>query len=361
MSKIAKVIDEGQVRTTCIVGVDAHKNTNAVTIIRSDGQRKSVVCPADAKATFATILRFAGSIKLLVYEAGPTGFTLAWACQENAIPVLVVAPSRVPRPVTAGAKTDKLDSKKLAEYAAQGMLTSIAIPTREEYALRKTERMRQAMGYCIRKQKQEVKSFLLENGIPEPAGLQYWSKASVEALKVMTLSPLLRVLLDNLLYMLESYQSQQKHLASLLAQEMKAAGKHQIVECLTSIPGVGETIAHAFTAEIFRPERFTSAEQIAAYIGLAPVTIQSGHTKNVSRTKPTGQQYLRSVLVEGAWLWKTKDPRAQALYSRILSRTGLAQKAIVAVARKFLLVLWRISVEQRPYWVSTADGVPAAR
>lgn len=360
MSKVTKIIGAAQVGTTCIVGVDAHKKTNAVTVLRSDGQRKSFVCPADAKATFTAILRFAGAIKLLVYEAGPTGFTLAWACQESSIPVMVVAPSRVPRPVTAGAKTDRLDSRKLAEYAAQGMLKSIAIPTREEHALRKMERMRQSLGYSIRKQKQEVKSFLLENGIPEPAGLQHWSKTSVEALKVIPLSPLLRTLLDSLLQMLALYQSQQRYLASLLAQEVKNVGKQQVVECLKSIPGVGETIAHAFTTEIFRPERFASAEQIAAYVGLAPITTQSGHTKSSSRTRPMGQQYLRSVLVEGAWLWKTKDPRAQALYSRVFSRTGLAQKAIVAVAHKFLLVLWRISVEQRPYRASAADGVPAA-
>ncbi|WP_027188880.1 hypothetical protein, partial [Desulfovibrio cuneatus] len=77
MNKVAKIIGKAQEGTSCVVGIDAHKNTNAVTVLRSDGLSKSFVCPADAKATFTAILRFAETIDLLVYEAGPTGFTLA--------------------------------------------------------------------------------------------------------------------------------------------------------------------------------------------------------------------------------------------------------------------------------------------
>jgi len=42
-------------------------------------------------------------------------------------------------------------------------------------------------------------------------------------------------------------------------------------------------------------------------------------------------------------MWKQRDPAAETFYRRILGRTGLPQKAIVAVARKLAILLWRLS------------------
>jgi len=65
---------------------------------------------------------------------------------------------------------------------------------------------------------------------------------------------------------------------------------------------------------------------------------------------PTGQKVLRSLLVEAAWRWKSADPWAQVHYNKLLSRCGLAPKAISALARKLAIVLWRISIEKRAYY-----------
>ena len=40
---------------------------------------------------------------------------------------MVAAPSKIPRSVSAGAKTDRLDCLKLARYAAKGLIRPIAI------------------------------------------------------------------------------------------------------------------------------------------------------------------------------------------------------------------------------------------
>ena len=44
-----------------------------------------------------------------------------------------------------------------------------------------------------------------------------------------------------------------------------------------------------------------------------------------------------------AWMWKQRDAAAETFYRRIPGRTGLPQKAIVAVARKLAITLWRLS------------------
>jgi predicted transcriptional regulator len=48
-------------------------------------------------------------------------------------------------------------------------------------------------------------------------------------------------------------------------------------------------------------------------------------------------------------MWRTKDAKAGELYNKLLSKTGIPQKAITALARRLAIILWRLSIEQRPY------------
>lgn len=97
------------------------------------------------------------------------------------------------------------------------------------------------------------------------------------------------------------------------------------------------------------PERFNRAEEVASYLGLAPMVRHSGQKTPSGRLVPVGQTRLRSLLVEAAWLWRAKDNYAKEHYNRFLSRTGIAQKAITALAHKLAIILWRLSIEQRFY------------
>ena len=121
------------------------------------------------------------------------------------------------------------------------------------------------------------------------------------------------------------------------------------IEHLQSIPGVGPIVSAAFYYEIFRPERFPRSEELGRYLGLAPVPRQSGESKGRARRVPSGQRILRSILVQAAWRWRDADAWASQYYNRILSHCGLSQKAIVALARKLAVIMWRIILENRPY------------
>ena len=81
-----------------------------------------------------------------------------------------------------------------------------------------------------------------------------------------------------------------------LAQAAIDLGHGELIKNLRTIPGVGVTIAHTFTSEIFRPERFKRAEDICSYVGLAPVTSHSGAGKERAWLRPMGQRYLRSII-----------------------------------------------------------------
>jgi len=54
-------------------------------------------------------------------------------------------------------------------------------------------------------------------------------------------------------------------------------------------------------------------------------------------------------LVGAAWTVKRYCPWAANLYGRIVSRTNVPQKAIVAVGRRLAIILWRLSLKKRAY------------
>jgi hypothetical protein len=55
------------------------------------------------------------------------------------------------------------------------------------------------------------------------------------------------------------------------------------------------------------------------------------------------------MLIEAAWIWRAKDSYAREHYNKLLSKTGVPQKAIAALARRLAIILWRLSIEQRAY------------
>jgi transposase len=355
MSKVAK--SRGKEKSeqvnfdgkACWVGVDVHKVSYAVAILAEDGQRLEFSTPAEPKKLLLQLLKMGMSIKALAYESGPTGYGLAWTCQETGVPVLVAAPSRIPRPVSKTGKTDRLDSMKLAEFLARDMLKGIAVPSREEFALREMERARQRLVRKRREARQNIRAFLLRNSLEEPTGLASWGAAALQVLQVIPLAEYLRLSLDSYL---EEHATILASLAKITKQLEKAAieqGHGERIKNLRTIPGVGVTIAHTFTTEIFRPERFKRAEDICAYVGLAPITSHSGSGKETAWLRPVGQRYLRSILVESAWRLIAVEASYRDFYYRIRNKTGVSQKAIAAVARKFLVLIWRIAIEGRAY------------
>ena len=271
--KLGQVSFDGK---DCWVGVDVHKVNYAVAILDEDGQRLEFSTVADPKRLLLKLFKMGMRIKVLAYESGPTGYGLAWACQENGIPVVVAAPSRIPRPVSKTGKTDRLDSMKLAEYLVRDMLKGIAVPSREEFALREMERARQRLVKRRRVARQIIRSFLLRNGLEEPSGLDSWSASSIQALRGMPLPVYLRLSLDSYLEEHATILAALSTITEELAKATIEQGHGERVKNLRSIPGVGVTIAHTFTSEVFRPERFTRAEDICAYVGLAPTTSHSG-------------------------------------------------------------------------------------
>jgi transposase len=332
-----------------VIGVDVHKKSYSIALRRFDGAIKTWVAPAEPRRLIETIETLSITVERIAYEAGPTGFGLARALKEASLPVIVAAPSRIPRPVAYGPKTDRLDCAKLAEYAAKGFLKPIALPTEQEEADRSLVRRRHDLADALRKVKQRIRSHLLFLGAEEPKGLNYWSKTSIALLEKIPLASSARLTLKSLLRELNYLQQELQRVRRDIARVTNKEEHQRVIACLQSVPGVGPVVSSTFRLEVFQPQRFQRAEELTSYLGLAPLARQSGENKPRARLRPVGQTRLRSLLVEAAWTFKAKNPQAEQWYRKQLSQSGLPQKAITALARKLAVILWRLCLEKRRY------------
>lgn len=289
------------------VGLDVHKRSYHLALHRGDGRSISLVIPASPQAVVDLLDGLNIRIGAVAYESGPTGFSLARRLHGAGIPVIVAAPSKIPRSVTPGAKCDRLDCLKLADYAAKGMLKSIAIPTEEEEARRTLLRRRHMVVDAVRRCKQRIKGLILFLGIDEPSELEHWQQGVDTVLMALPLEPAAHLTLESYLRELTFDLEELRRIEHQLKSLAKSEDLTNTMACLQSVPGVGAIVATTFALELFRPQRFKRPEEVASYLGLAPVVRHSGNKTPSGRLVPVGQTRLRSLLIEAAWMWKTKD------------------------------------------------------
>jgi transposase len=134
-----------------------------------------------------------------------------------------------------------------------------------------------------------------------------------------------------------------------LERERDAAVQASIVAggkagLLVRLKGIGPEGATVLLQEAFhRP--FSNRREVAAYAGLVPSPWQSGGTDHEQGISKSGNARLRKTMTELAWLWVRHQP-GSALSLWFRERVGDAKGrrrriAIVAVARKLLVALWR--------------------
>ncbi|HET6518327.1 MAG TPA: IS110 family transposase [Geminicoccaceae bacterium] len=123
-------------------------------------------------------------------------------------------------------------------------------------------------------------------------------------------------------------------------------------DLLASVPGIGTTIARTLLAEL--PELGTlDRRQIAALVGLAPWTRQSGQWQGKS-VIGGGRAEVRAALFMGAMVAARHNPDLKAFRDRLVAAGKPKLVALVATARKLLTILNAILRDQQPWRSQTA-------
>jgi transposase len=113
------------------------------------------------------------------------------------------------------------------------------------------------------------------------------------------------------------------------------------VERLDEVPGIGALNAQNILAEIGTDmSRFPTPEHLVSWARLCPRTIQSGPVTRAGKTGK-GNPYLKGALGEAAAAAAKTDTFLGDRYRRLVKRRGKL-KALVAVARSILVIIWHL-------------------
>jgi transposase len=332
------------------VGVDVHKKSYHVAFYLNDAPAIDFVMPSNKEQLSQQLQPLAPALQQVVYETGPTGYGLARYLDKQAMPVAVMATSRIPKLPGQEDKTDKIDSRKLAQYASKGLLKPVQIPTLKQEADRQLFRMRHRQVRNLSRVKTQIKSFLLMHDLSEPDGLSSWSRCSVDSLKTLKLSTTLRLSLDELLCDLEYYTIRVKALNKSIAEHLDKGLLAQRTALLKTHPGVGPVVACQFATELFHYRNFSSTREVFKYLGLCPTVKQSGERSSSGSINKASNGRLGSNLIQASWRWIAMDIEAKKCYQRLLKNNGgISQKAITAMARKLSGHLWIMLIRNQVY------------
>ena len=111
------------------VSTCTHDRSRPACSTAGTGEVRSCSAPVRT-AELVAWLRAQGESVSVAYEAGPTGFGLARACEAARIPCLVAAPSKIARAPGERVKTDRRDALRLAKLLRLGELTAVRVPSR---------------------------------------------------------------------------------------------------------------------------------------------------------------------------------------------------------------------------------------
>ena len=249
-------------------------------------------------------------------------------------------------------KTDRDDALKLARLALLDQLPSVHVPGPLSRQRRRLMLHRRSVVVRRTQCRNAIRSIFSQQGIALARGNKQWTIAGVEQLNGYA-KPLADCDTENLwrgrlhaeLELIKGVDAQLKIMDRRLDE--LADDRTQL---LRTMKGVGPRLAEAVVLHLDDPHRFKHAEELASFAGLVPRQIESGQMSRYGHITRRGPALLRSLLVEAAWtIWRYND-WAKAFVEKI-SRGGKGRRklAIVALARKVLIVLWGMLKTNTPF------------
>ena len=291
--------------STAFVGIDASKDDLVLAI---DGQSKIIAFPNNTCGrtdfiAYLTDLR--RQLRVALEATGGYEWPVWQALEGQGIPVRQVSPAEV-RAFAASlgqkSKTDPIDARAIAAFLAFRPEAGRQLPAEDVRYLRGLA--------TARRQRVDMLTTLKAQT----------ARTSEAAVKVA----------DEAL--IRHIESQTEDLETQIAQALEGERFREKARLLRSIKGIGPVATVTLLAGM--PELGTlSAKQIAALTGLAPRARDSGQRQGV-RFIQGGRKLVRDVLNMTATVAARFNPDLKAFFERLRDKGMPWKKAIIAVARK---------------------------
>jgi transposase len=331
---------KGKIAKQIVLGVDAHlKSYQVCRKIDAGGLQ-----PVQSFGLETLLLFCCKQLQLaekvyLVYEAGPLGYVLYRRLRAMGVEALVCAPECL----EAGSKRkhNKIDASKLAGrlYTYLGgdryALRIVRVPTPEQEQERARSRQHDQLVRSRKAVGAQGRSLLLSQGYATKGS--WWRPGAFSQLRAVIpewIGQELALWQNNLLLL----DQQVSALKTELAQSQQGPRPR----------GAGALSLTQLDREVFDYHRFANPRSVGCFGGLCPSEHSTGDRskQRLGSITKVGVPRIRVLLVEMAWRLVRFQPEYKPIQKWYPVLTGtnkaLKKKAIVAVARRLFIDIWRI-------------------
>jgi len=299
----------------------------------ASGRRKTKVA-SNAKSGIVDLLAWVakqnvspGALHVVMEATGVYHEQAAMALADAGITVSIVNPAQVKdfgRGLAVRTKTDGVDSFVLARYGALLKPVAWTPPAPEARMLQALLSRREAITQDLQRERNRQEK---ADATDTPDRIRQSLADSIEFLV--------------------------KQLAELQRDIDQHIDRHPTLKddmaLLQSIPAVGPQVGGNLLS-VMRSHEFSSAEQLAAYLGLVPVERQSGSSvMGRARLSKAGPARIRAVLYMAAVVATRHNPHVKAVYDRLLARGKSKMSALGAAMRKLVHLCFGVLKTRKPY------------
>jgi len=344
------------------VGLDYHQNRSSLEILDGNGARfKSL----EVKGNWTKLLE-------VIDQAVPKPFKICFEAScgyghlydqlvSRAQEVQVAHPGNLRLIFRSKKKFDRMDASKIGKVLYLGVVPKVHIPKSEIRQWRSLIEFRRRLMGRIIGIKSQIRALCRGLGIVDlPKGRKLFSVKGITQLQEQTLEEMSSLQREMLLDQLEGFKKQKK----LVEKELgKMAGKHQEIELLMSIPGVGIRTAEAFVAYVDDIRRFSKISQVGDYFGMVPSEDSSSDKRRLGHITKDGPGTMRWLICEAAWQGVNRSPTIRAFHKRVMNEDPDRRKIALVATGHYLLRVMAAMLRSGELWresVTEEDVTPAA-
>jgi len=271
--------------------------------------------------------------------------TNAWTRYDQLAPLVlevkIAHPLLINLMSSARVKTDTRDTLHLARLLAAGLIPAVWVPPPPVRELRIVVAHRQRLVRQRTPVRNRLHSVRPAHQLPPPAG-RLGSPQQQAWWDTLDLPPLERLRVRQDLVLLQTVDGLITEGAAELGRLSAQGPWKPIMPLLMPLPGcavVTRMTSMTLLAALGDISRFPSAKKLVGSSGWGARVHDAGQTHRSGPLTKQGRRELRTVLVEAAWSAVEHHPHWHMEFERLVPALGKG-KAIVAIARKLLVVVW---------------------
>ena len=210
-----------------------------------------------------------------------------------------IIPAIYVRPFVKGQKNDYNDAEAIAEAALRPNMRTVREKSQGDLDLQACHRIRSRLVSRRTATVNQIKAFLIEQGIAVRAGIRALKNSIFEILRNREeeLSPRMVQLITGLY---EDWLWLDERIEQVTGEIEKIAASEPNCRLLMSVPGVGPIISTAMAAAIGDGEAFERGRDFGAWLGLVPRQYSTGGRSILGRISKRGDRYLRTMFIQAA-------------------------------------------------------------